>query len=128
MSAPIKDLAVHVEDLGRAASTVHLDGYIDAYTTEMLDECLGRLVDDGTRTILVDCREITHLSTHGVATLMKHHLALRDLGGEVRLVGLPEKIRWIFVDLDLDEYFPVYGTPEDALAKVLREMRAGDPS
>ena len=99
-----------------AVSVISLSGYIDADTAPLLSQRLTNLRSDGHRQFVVDCSAVTYISSHGVWTVLKHTLELRQEGGDIRLAAVTESVAMIIQDLRIEKHLSLYPTVAAAVA------------
>ncbi len=98
-------------------AVLHLQGKImggpDATT---LHEKLHELIENGTRSVVVDLRDVDWMNSSGLGILIGGLSALRKSGGDLRLSTVTEKIEEVLRITKLDRVFDIYATIEDAIA------------
>jgi anti-sigma B factor antagonist len=98
-------------------AVLHLQGKImggpDATT---LHEKLHELIETGTRSVVVDLRDVDWMNSSGLGILIGGLSALRKSGGDLRLSTVTEKIEEVLRITKLDRVFDIYSTIEDAIA------------
>ena len=67
---------------------VRADGGLNRDTAHQLIEDVGRHVDAGARSVIVDCSGLTVLSSAGIGALLRLHGAMKARGAQVRLAAL----------------------------------------
>lgn len=58
----------------------------------MLREIVRDLADGGTRRIILNLAEVTYMDSSGIGELVKTHTTLRNMGGELKLVNLNQRV------------------------------------
>ena len=102
---------IKVRDGSGPAALVHvidLDGALDAYTSKKFDAYLGDLVAAGGTQIVLGCGKLEYLSSAGIGALTGATKRCRDLGGDVRLAAVPEKIQKIVDMIGLPSLLRTY--------------------
>ena len=98
-------------------AVLHLQGKImggpDATT---LHEKLHELIENGTRSVVVDLRDVDWMNSSGLGILIGGLSALRKSGGDLRLATVTEKIEEVLRITKLDRVFDIYPTIDDAIA------------
>ena len=67
---------------------VSADGGLDRETAQQLLADVGRHVDEGARSIIVDCSRLGVITSAGLGTLLRLHGLMKARGAQVRLAGL----------------------------------------
>jgi anti-sigma B factor antagonist len=73
-------------------------------------------VEQGARLVLVDFANAGYIDSSGLGALVSLSRRLREVGGDLRLIGLNDDLRALFELTRLDALFPLYATRADALA------------
>lgn len=67
---------------------VRADGGLNRDTAHQLIEDVGRHVEAGARSVIVDCSGLTVLSSAGIGALLRLHGTMKARGAQVRLAAL----------------------------------------
>jgi anti-sigma B factor antagonist len=108
-------LRVDVEDIG-AVSVCSLNGFIDRHTIDMLDSALAKLIERRRSKIVIDCAELTYISSNGVGVFISYVTKARGQGGDIKLCNLRDVARTVITMLGLNKHFEVYESRPEALA------------
>ena len=87
---------------------------LDAQNEQQLGEELTKLVD-GPRRILLNLSEVQFLSSGALAQVINLKRQVADLGGKLRLCGIPPQLYAVFRVTKLDTYFDIREDEEAAL-------------
>ena len=87
---------------------VSADGGLDRDTAHQLLEDVGRHVDAGARSIIVDCSRLAVISSAGIGTLLQLHGAMKARGAQVRLAGLQGLVAQALHLTRLDTVFELF--------------------
>jgi anti-sigma B factor antagonist len=102
---------VKVRDGGGPAGWVHvldLDGMLDGYTSKKFDAYLGELINAGGTQVVLGCGKLEYLSSAGIGVLSGSVKRCRDLGGDVRLCAITDKIKKIMAMVGLPGLLRTY--------------------
>ena len=95
---------------------VEVDGRIDSSTAPQLDDALQKIVHAGRYHIVVDLSDTDFMSSAGLRALLSALKQVRRFNrGDVRLSGMPDKIKRAFDLAGLLEVFKVYDNSVDAV-------------
>jgi anti-sigma B factor antagonist len=95
---------------------VEIDGRIDSSTAPQLDQALLKIIKEGRYRIVVDLAETDFMSSAGLRALLSGLKQVRRFNrGDVRLAGMPDKIKRAFELAGLLEVFKVYDSSVDAV-------------
>jgi len=107
-----------VRDGAGAAGWVHLldlAGVLDAYTSKKFDGYLADLVAAGGTQTVLDCAKLDYLSSAGIGVLTGAVKRCRDLGGDLRLCAVTEKVRKIMGMVGLPGLLRTYDAEKGAV-------------
>ncbi|GGJ95771.1 anti-sigma-B factor antagonist [Pilimelia anulata] len=95
-------------------TVLEVGGEVDVYTAPRLREELVRLIDSGTRRIVVDLGRVDFLDSTGLGVLVGAMKKLRAADGTFGLVCAKEPLLKIFRITALDQVFPLYDSVDAA--------------
>ena len=75
---------------------------------------LDRHIGLGARKLIVDCKELTRISSYGLGTLTLFHGRLADKGGAIKLASVADVVGKVIDATGLGEMLPIYPTVQDA--------------
>ncbi|RMG18436.1 MAG: anti-sigma factor antagonist [Planctomycetota bacterium] len=104
---------VHEED---GVSVLALYGFVDRHTIGKLDEVLAGLLAEGKPRIVVDCAELTYISSNGMGVFISYVSKARNAGGDIRLCCMRDIARTVVTMLGLHRLFEVFPTRAEAVA------------
>jgi anti-anti-sigma factor len=105
-------------------TTSTIDGVIVVYCTGYFvfgeeSTSLRVLVKDllkDSRKIVLDLRDVTHIDSAGLGTLVGLYLSARSAGGGIKLADLGSRVNRALQVTKLVKVFEVFDTAEDAIA------------
>ena len=100
----------------REAVIVALAGEVDMSTSPDVRHVFLELVERKTPRVIVDLTSVSYIDSSGIATLVECFKNTGKYGGKLRLFGLNENIRDVFVLAKLDMIFDIRKSEEDALS------------
>jgi anti-anti-sigma factor len=95
-----------------------IGGRIDSGNAADLLDRLNKLISSGEKTILLDLKEVLYLTSAAFRVLLVATDEAERNAGRMALCGLLGQVRELFEMGGLLEAFTVYGSREDALAKL----------
>lgn len=95
-------------------------GRIDTTTSPALEEALRRIIDAGSRTLVVDFTGTEYISSAGLRVFLVLAKRMRDLEGRLVLCGMPEPVRQVFRLAGFMPLFLVEPSMDAALARLAR--------
>src|SRR5262249_34426533 len=97
-------------------TVLEVGGEIDVYTAPSLRTKIISLIEDGTKTLIVDLTHVEFLDSTGLGVLVGALKRLRGVGGELAIVCDQERLLKIFRITGLDRVFTLYNSIESASA------------
>lgn len=91
-------------------------GELDALVAPKLKERIAKQIELDINKFVIDFTDLVHINSLAMGILRGKLRVVRDLGGDIKLVGLNDHIRTIFEMIGLDELFDIYPTEEKAIA------------
>jgi anti-sigma B factor antagonist len=105
-----------IEVTGSAGITVVTPrGDLDMAAADQMKRTLTKLVDDGSRKLLVDLGQVGYVDSSGMGALVASLKHVRTLGGDLRLCALQDDVRAIFEMTRLNRAMTIHGTRPEAL-------------
>ena len=80
-----------------------------------IHEKVKELIEQGTKKLVIDLAHVKWMNSSGLGTLMGCLTSLKNADGELKLSGVTEKVKSLFMITKLITLFETYDTPEDAL-------------
>jgi len=87
---------------------IRADGGLNQHNAGEFVGKIEALVDSGLKKIIVDCDQLTYLSSMGMASLMRLHKRLAKVGGDVRVANVHSVIADLLHISRLDKIFAIY--------------------
>lgn len=113
----MSEFKVHVRQREDDIHVLELRGYLDAHTTPVLEESFQRLLHEKKYRILVNCRELTYISSAGLGVFMAFIEDVRAGSGDIKLSDMNPKVFNIFDLLGFPMLYDIVPTEEEAAAK-----------
>ena len=114
------DLSIQVREAG-PVSVVEPSGFINAHTVRQFEMALEDLVNAGRYTILLNCRELSYISSAGLGAIMGLIETVRENHGDILLCNLSENVFTIFDILGFTQLYRVFPCEEDAMAALAEQ-------
>jgi len=97
-------------------AVLHLQGKImGGPDATSLHEKLHELIETGTRSVVIDLRDVDWMNSSGLGILIGGLSAIRKSGGDLRLASVTEKIEEVLKLTKLDRVFDVYNSTDEAV-------------
>lgn len=93
-----------------------LEGRMDTLGVPRVDQALHDAVAAGKHNLVLDMSDVNYINSSGSRTLAAVLTRLRELGGDLKLAALSQKVLRVFQIIGFDKIFSLYDTVELALA------------
>ena len=107
-------LRIELDDVGDVA-VCSLYGFVDRHTIGLLDNVLAQLIEKGRARIVIDCAELTYISSNGVGVFISYVSKARNHGGDIKLCNLGDVARTVINMLGLHRHFELFESRSDAV-------------
>ena len=77
--------------------TVALDGRLDTISAPDFQDEIQPLLDGADKTLVLDCSELSYISSSGLRIFLTIRKAAAEAGGKVVIEGLSPQIRQVFM-------------------------------
>ncbi|HPY73914.1 MAG TPA: STAS domain-containing protein [Planctomycetota bacterium] len=93
-------------------------GAIDGTTVRQFEDKLIGFFNQGVKNLILTFSEVKYINSTGMGLLVKLADKFQEGGGDIKLVGVPEKVIALFDMLGLLSLFKIYETEEDAVDSI----------
>ncbi|MEZ6188907.1 MAG: STAS domain-containing protein [Planctomycetota bacterium] len=114
-SRKLKKLSVERSSEGNA-TVLALQGFVDRHTIGQLDQELEACLAEAHANIVIDCADLSWISSNGVGVLFSYVSKARNVSGDIRLCCLRDVARTVITMLGLHKHFQVFETRQEAVA------------
>jgi anti-anti-sigma factor len=121
------DLAIRATESPDKILTLHLGGVIDAHTLDKFERRLAEAVEQGARSLVLDCEELRYVNSSGFGELIRYFDRLREGGGTLVLARVAPKVGIILEMLGLTSLIPM-AVSIDAAIEIARQGPAAAPA
>lgn len=105
-----------IEKTNKDIRVIKVCGELDALVAPQLKEKISKQIEQDMTKFVIDFEDLVHINSLAMGILRGKLRTVRDLGGDIKLVGLSEHIKTIFEMIGLDELFEIYNTEDEAIA------------
>lgn len=109
-------LRVEVTRAGQGVTVVALHGFVDRHTIALLEGELQGALSRGEARIVIDCAELTYISSNGMGVFISYVNKARHQGGDIKLCNLRDVARTVITMLGLHRHFEVFEARDAAVA------------
>jgi anti-anti-sigma factor len=78
---------------GHPATVVSLVGRLEASSHDACERHFGELLSSGTTRVVLDCRELTFISSMGLGAILRLLRGVKPLGGGIAVSGAADSVR-----------------------------------
>ena len=82
--------------------------------TTSVHEKVKTLIDEGKSKIVIDLSKVKWMNSSGLGTMMGCLTSMKNANGGLKLCGVTEKVKSLFMITKLITLFDTYPTPEEA--------------
>ena len=100
---------------GTGVTIVSIEGQLIVGNRQELKTLIQEGLDRGERKFMIDCTQTGYIDSSGLGALVSLAKKVRELGGDLRIVGLNEDLRSLFELTKLDTLFHISPTAAEAL-------------
>ncbi len=104
----------------RETSNIHvldLKGYLDAHTAPELEKAFQSLLDKQKYDIIVNCKDLTYISSAGLGVFMAYIEDVRKNNGDIKLSNMSAKVYNIFDLLGFPLLYDISKEEAEAITK-----------
>jgi anti-sigma B factor antagonist len=105
---------------------ISLEGAVDAHTAPKFEEAVQSVIDAGQHKIVVDCAQLTYISSAGLGVFMGFIEEVREQeGGDIKICGLSEKVKQPFEILGFETLYDFCPDVESAKKQFDEPVKGG---
>ncbi|MDI7276323.1 MAG: STAS domain-containing protein [Anaerolineae bacterium] len=98
------------------AAVIRAAGRLDALVSPELDQAISQVVEGGQVRLVVDCTDVSYISSSCLRVLLLGARRARELGGDLKLCCLSERVQQIFALAGFDLVFDLCPSEDEAVA------------
>ncbi len=103
-------------DHSAAVALAAVTGRVDSSTAQDFENALIRALEDGDHRVVLDCRELTFLSSAGLRALLVALKKANAGGGRLVMSGTPDRIREVLEVSGFSRFLQLFAEVEEAAA------------
>ena len=96
---------------------LELKGYLDAHTAPKLEEAFQNLLRDRRYRIVVNCRDLSYISSAGLGVFMAYIEDVRKNNGDIKLTNMSPKVYNVFDLLGFPLLYEIFKEEQEAVRK-----------
>jgi anti-sigma B factor antagonist len=98
-------------------SVLELKGYLDAHTAPKLEEAFQSLLNGRRFQIVVNCRDLSYISSAGLGVFMAFIEDVRKNQGDIKLTNMSPKVYNVFDLLGFPLLYEIFKDEQEAVTK-----------
>ncbi len=110
------DFKIHHRD-GENVSIIELKGYLDAHTAPDLETAFQKLMSEKKYNIVVNCRDLSYISSAGLGVFMAYVEDIRKNKGDIKLTNMTSKVYNVFDLLGFPILYEIYNDEKEAIVR-----------
>ena len=108
------NFSARIRQVGKV-SVVEVTGKLTSFESGALRNSITRLLKEGRRQILLNLSGLTYLDSSGIGDLVHTYMSVIKGGGEMKVVGLTDKVEEILKITQLYQVFQEFQDEDSAL-------------
>jgi len=105
-------------------NVLELKGYLDAHTAPKLEDVLQNLLKNSRFNIVVNCRDLSYISSAGLGVFMAFIEDVRKNKGDIKLSNMSPKVYNVFDLLGFPILYEIYREEQEAVVKFREQKKA----
>lgn len=93
-----------------------LSGQLETMHCDYLYSVIEKQIQRGHKRLVLDCSELSYVSSMGLGMVLRAHAKMKKLGGDVRLAGVNGMVADVVKMVRLDRVLHMYPTVDEAVA------------
>ena len=110
------DFKIHQRD-NEDVSVIELKGYLDAHTAPDLETAFQKLMTENKFNIVVNCRDLSYISSAGLGVFMAYVEDVRKNKGDIKLTNMTPKVYNVFDLLGFPILYEIYKDEQEAVLR-----------
>jgi anti-sigma B factor antagonist len=98
-------------------NVLDLKGYLDAHTAPELEKAFQKLLDGKKFSIVVNCKDLTYISSAGLGVFMAYIEDVRKNDGDIKLSNMSSKVYNVFDLLGFPLLYDITKDEVEAIGK-----------
>lgn len=106
-----------------SVNVLDLKGYLDAHTAPKLEEAFQGLLKNARYNIVVNCRDLSYISSAGLGVFMAFIEDVRKNSGDIKLTNMTPKVYNVFDLLGFPLLYEILKDEQDAIRKFMEKAK-----
>ena len=105
----------YYHEIQKDVLVISADGGLNRQTSSQFTNDILRLIEGGMVQIIVDCTDLTYVSSYGFGVLLRLHKRAKKAGGEVKIANVHNRVAEALNAMHLNRIFQIYPDVNRAL-------------
>ncbi|MCI0706134.1 MAG: STAS domain-containing protein [Ignavibacteriae bacterium] len=119
----MSDFKIHHRE-GEGVNVIELKGYLDAHTAPELETTFQKLLNDKKFNIVVNCKDLTYISSAGLGVFMAYIEDVRKNQGDIKLSNMTAKVYNVFDLLGFPILYEIYKEEKEAIVRFTQPKKS----
>jgi anti-sigma B factor antagonist len=104
-----------IEEKQGGINIFKLNGRLDSNTSQGFEKKLFQAISDGSKTMVVDFKDLDYISSAGLRVILKATKAIKREDGRIMLCSMQDYVKEVFEIAGFDSFLPIVATMDDAI-------------
>lgn len=104
-------------------NVLELKGYLDAHTAPKLEDVLQNLLKDSRFNIVVNCKDLSYISSAGLGVFMAFIEDVRKNKGDIKLTNMSPKVYNVFDLLGFPLLYEIFKEEREAVVRFFEKSK-----
>jgi len=104
-----------IEENQSGINIFKLNGRLDSNTSQGFEKKIFQAIDDGSKSMIIDFKELEYISSAGLRVIFKATKALKREEGKMMLCDMQDYVKEVFEITGFDSFLQIVGSMDDAL-------------
>ena len=104
-----------IEENQSGINIFKLNGRLDSNTSQGFEKKIFQAIDDGSKSMLIDFKDLEYISIAGLRVILKATKALKREEGKMMLCDMQDYVKEVFEITGFDSFLQIVGSMDDAL-------------
>ncbi len=106
-----------------SVNVLELKGYLDAHTAPRLEEAFQNLLKSRRYNIVVNCRDLSYISSAGLGVFMAFIEDVRKNAGDIKLTNMSSKVYNVFDLLGFPLLYEIFKDEQEAVQRFFEKSK-----
>ena len=104
-----------IEEKQGGINIFKLNGRLDSNTSQGFEKKLFQAIADGSKTMVVDFKDLDYISSAGLRVILKATKAIKREDGRIMLCSMQDYVKEVFEIAGFDSFLPIVANMDDAI-------------